>query len=334
MKIHPILAGVLETHRESLNGAFMAHWRLHPELTAADVFTPLTTLLSPLISAAARESEAGATRLAEAACRHIMTLAAKGYGARGAWGPLGERVWQDLLVPLAPQLSQGGPGLLAALLNATCHLSSLSDRMVSPWVEAMARGAALSQDEGALLALGKVLAWKQGMAANRQEALGLLGEMAPGLRAVVFPEIKDDKSWQAIRQAFVENPWFVPGVKTKGPLLAAVVGGFRGLGGPFLAPPEVCRRGDTFYCRSAGSFFTLQVDGFGQSVHKIPFLPESEAPSPGLSYTPLLSDGVLTLGNQRLALDVPGHLTSFAFGPHTAAVTASLSHYIFFVALE
>lgn len=334
MKTHPILARVLETHREEFNGAFMAHWRIHPELTAADVLKPLDTLLSPLVSAAAGKSVEEATTLAEGACRHIMTLAAKGYGSRGAWGPLGERVWGDLLVPMAPMLCRCGPTLLATLLNAVCRLGSLGEGVVSTWSAAMAQGAALVKDEGALLALGRVLAWKNGLPFNRSEALGLLDAMAPELRVVAFPEIKDEKSWPAIKRSMEANPWLVPGSKTMGLRLVATVGGFRGLGGPFLAPPELCRVGETFYCRSAGLFFALQVDGFGQSVHKVPFLPEGEGPQPTESSAPTLVEGVLTLGKQTLELNAPGRLTSFARGPNTFAFTVSLSHLIFFVALE
>jgi hypothetical protein len=96
------------------------------------------------------------------------------------------------------------------------------------------------------------------------------------------------------------------------------VGGFRGFGGPFVAPPELRYAGQNrFYVGDGEGWWLLVVDGYGTSLHRL-----AEEPR-----------GVKDEGPGARAVPELAAFSRHASGPYTVAASHELSHYVLLAAV-
>ncbi|SEB50244.1 potassium transporter Kef [Microbacterium hydrocarbonoxydans] len=185
------------------------------------------------------------------------------------------------------------PDLSAAGLDAALAASSVRAAHGDPLLFAHALAAGVATDPSAAtgreraLALVAIAAWRSGALALRADALRRLGtvDTVPGLTAAAAtlglePEVLDEFR----RRQQTDRYWWPGRADQRGYVLA--VGGFRGIGGTWIRPPErVERLGDdgAFALLVAGTWWRLDSDVWGARLSSL-----SEEPS----NLPARDDGV------------------------------------------
>jgi hypothetical protein len=173
------------------------------------------------------------------------------------------------------------------------------------------------------------------MAHFRKSALEILGELPDEtlLLALGFPAGKRpgrDELLKALR-----DPWtdprqpHIPG--QPGLAIVARVGGFRGFGGPFLAPPEVFALDGQLYAFDQAACWSLHADCFGATFQRYgPDFPKGNIEQDG--EFSLAKDGSAWRAGLSASFPVLANAKSFASDGTTLAVSLQRSHRIYLVA--
>jgi hypothetical protein len=176
--------------------------------------------------------------------------------------------WSALL-PSTPRVLRLDPRRVAgAVTNAALNIESYTQSGVEKWIALMRQSGGLAEDVPAFLALGRVAAWRAGMAHQRDAALDSCGTLKPSL-AWASLGISGEPGDIASRIALLrEDPWIDPtqpgGGRTR--KIVARVGGFRGFGGQFITPPVVTLSGASLVVNDAERSWTLHADRFGATL--------------------------------------------------------------------
>lgn len=350
-RVDAAFAALLQARRESLNARYRQARASLPRLDPERVFAFLTETLAP-IAAALPPDQAGS--VTERLYGLALPLLGRDLLGPGARQPHIQAGWERLL-PLWPRLLTEAPdGLARAISNALHALGRQPGARPEDWLQAMAAlgGQAESPDE--LLALGQVLAWRSGMAQYRDGALTVAARMRPALAgpALGAPKLADADARDGLVQRLRAHPWADPnGAEPANAAprvrILTVAGSFRGLGGPFVAPPTVTSVGSDLVASDPEGRYLLRADRYGTVFVRTPPPASARSARPtrssastlrapgGGSGVTLSAKGEIAWGEAPKARfpELAG-ATSAAFDGQLLAVTQPLAHGVFLLTIE
>jgi hypothetical protein len=334
----PALAAALRAARPELNARFGHARRRMPGLEGDAFGAFVVGAIGPIVDAAAEVARDRAGEVAYAAYDVALELVGQRLAGAGARDPRVGAVWSRLLAGAPRQVLVDPPRVALAAANALVQLAGTPGARPEAWGDEMIRLASSAPALGAWLAAGQVLAWRAGLAHYRASALALLARLPVPLASALLglPPAADPA---AVLARLVADPWFDPArpaLAAGGVRVAARVGGFRGLGGLFVAPPRVCG-GPQLVVTSGDEGWVLCADACGASFHRASDgeLAAAHAADGGVA----LPAGVALVGNTiehpggRIALPVRGAITSVARVGSTLAITGADTHAVVLLAL-
>ena len=191
------------------------------------------------------------------------------------------------------------------------------------WLRLLSTLGPQAADLEQLRLLGKVIAWRSGLAHYRTGALAAADRLPPALVEPAL-EIPAGQSWSTLRVALQESKW--PRSLVGESALLTKVGSFRGFGGVFLQPPMLALRDDDLIARSGNYSWLVSADVFGSTLHRID---DGGIPAGTVVEEPtvILGDFVF-VGSQAVELGAAAPVTSAAQQGEVLAITTQNSHAI------
>lgn len=346
----PVFRAVLDERRDAFNAHFAAARRANRRLEGEVVLAWTRDTLGPIVEAAGRLAPERAAATAERLYLVGLDLLARellGPSARRGALNDGWRLFPALAGRLVEEPERLARGLSNALL--TLDEGGRAEDWALRLLELDPRCASVDE----LLEVGKVLAWRCGLAQYRESALDAAVALRPALIAAILGvPVADEAARAALLARLVADPWADPAGATTSPLrVVGRVGAFRGLGGPFLRPPRVALVEGRLLASDGDVTVSLHADRFGAQWLRSSQPFPSERPGPGLRETlgRLLGrsptswaapggtvswseDGTLFwVGRSARFPDLAGS-SAAAFDGGTVAVTHPLSHHVFLLA--
>lgn len=330
------LAQALERGRERFNARFALAKRLDRNLDPGAFSAHLRTCLAPIADAVSAARPERVEAVADGLFDLSLELFSHDCLGPASRNPAVAEVWGSLLPALPGLLAKEPRKLAAALSNASVNLAKVPGARLADWLGLMRGLASRTEDVAAYLQAGQVAAWRSGMAHYREGALRILARLPDPLAhaALGLPA-----GFSASRDQLLEalsDRWRRPETAgapfgPKGLAIVGRIGGFRGFGGLFLAPPEVFTLRGALYAFDSESCWSLHADLFGATLQRYgPSLPDGSVEKDGLFK--LFPDGTVRKGG--LSGNFPllkGH-RSLASDGTTLAVTLPRSHRIYLVA--
>ncbi len=273
------LAEALRHGRERFNTAFFVARQSTPGLDET-AFARHLRRLAPVADAVACHGPACLDAAVAALYDLILDLFARGILSDTARADLLWRVITELLPPLHAFLAEAPYETAGKLVNAALQLDATPGARAKDWMALLASIAPRVSGQGELFDAGRVLAWRCGMAHQRKAAL----RAAERLSEPVLFEALDVPSAgpggpvspSELLRALAADPWLHPARVVDGAAgrpkalrLVADAGGFRGFGGPFLAPPRACVNNGVFVLSDDGQAWQMHADVFGVVFSKI-----------------------------------------------------------------
>lgn len=265
--ISTALASVLKARRADFNQRFLAAQQQQRTLTAEVWHAFLRETLSPVAEIVAAHDASAVDGVIDVLYDQALPLVAKQWLGPAPRDAVFAACYKQLLAALAPLLVREPERVSGALLNALHQLCTIDGARAREWTQRMAailKPAATSATVEQALALGRVIAWRVGLASQREMALRDASSLpADWTRAALdLPFTPDAGLWNTLAQqpamrAEEKEP-------PKQPEWLGWCGGFRGLGGPFAALPAVGFAGGRLAASDGQHTWWLAADGYGQ----------------------------------------------------------------------
>ncbi len=314
MPVSGSLARLLETRRSELNRRFELARLRHPGLEPETVLGALAGGAGELVSGLPEGRRDGALL---AMFDAIVALAASGHGS--AIDPLCR-----ILASAPAHVAEDPKRVVRSVANAVVHLGAPD---VAAWADSMAALGGLATSAREWLDAGLVSAWRCGLPRYRASALGRARALSTELarRALAL----DGEDVELEIRALQADPWW-QGARSRSLRVVSRVGGFAGLGGPFVSPPTVCATGERLGATDEGGAYEIFADASGAEVVRVPHALARR----GEVRAPFRYDdaGVIRLEGERLQVDRLAHASSVASTTSTLAVALPHSHFVFLVA--
>jgi hypothetical protein len=339
-RVSSALAAVLADRRQTLNASFAAARLEYPGLEGDRVLAFLAQTLARL---AAVVPDHAAGPVIEGLFRVALPLIAKGLIGPAARIPLISSGWERLL-PCRPEWLAAEPQRLArALGNALYHLGRQAGARPGDWIDMMATLGVAARSPDQWLDAGKLAAWRCGMAQYRSSALQLASALEATLAGIALgagPGV-DEPDRERMLARLRADPWAEActlGTAPRRPRLVATIGGFRGLGGPFLVPPRVCEMNGRLLVDGGQASFQVHADRYGSAFVRTTVALGKDPEGPFRTWNrhreqvSLDADGRVTWSGQTASFPELAQAESAAFDGHTLAVAHPLSHHLFLVA--
>jgi hypothetical protein len=327
------LARVLASNRPRYNAAFAGARRGHPRLDQAAFEAFLCGPLNRIATAlAVRRPDRVAPVVDVLFDVGIELLAANLLGPDTRY-PAVAKAW-DALLPACAALAADDPRRVAAAVsNALFNLERQKPGAGDRWLDAAQLLAAACETLDTFLDSLLVAGWRCGLAHYRDAALERWRSL-PAPIARIALGLSPDGTSPTDLGAQLTDPWWRPAANSQPPRLQIVarVGGFRGLGGPFVRPPQVACVGDQLLAFDRDSCWTIHADAFGSMLTRFGSDPPANGDLPIASFTVDKAGTVLRRGVSA-RFDELRDATSFAATPWTLAVTVRHSHLVHLVAL-
>ncbi|MGC3999533.1 MAG: hypothetical protein QM767_19660 [Anaeromyxobacter sp.] len=327
------LARALAAGRERFNARVTAARRGGLRLDPAALLAHLEDGVAPAVAAVAAEAPGRVQAVTEALFDLSLPLVAADLLGPAARGPLLPQAWRELLPRLARPLADAPGRVAAAVTNALLHLGDAPAARPAQWMSELGALARRCEGPEALLRAGQVLAWRAGLAHYRASALAVWETLPEPLARATLGLPPDAPFEREALRAGLRDPWAVPGAPAPeaAPRVVATVGGFRGLGGPFLAPPRLVAAGGSIWASDGEAVHTVHADAFGHTLVRAAGLraadlPEA-APAPAL-----LRDGTLVHRGGRTRLPALAEPAAAAAAGALLAVLPQRSHRLLLVA--
>jgi hypothetical protein len=246
--------------------------------------------------------------------------------------PRAAQAWRELFPKLAAPLAAEPARVAGSLNNAACNLGQEPGARPLQWLREMAEVGPRCAGADELLALGQVLAWRSGMAHLRDSAVAVWEKLPePLARASLgLPADGAEPSRERLRRD-LDDPFRPPGAPGGPPRLevVAAVGGFRGLGGPFVTPPRAFALCGHVWAADAERAFTVHADCFGQTLQRAPRVPADDRL---MGEASVEGDGQVSFAGLTQRLPELAGAGGFAAAGHLLAVTLPRSHRLRLVA--
>jgi hypothetical protein len=322
MRISAPFAQVLAAGRRQFNARVEEARRRVPSFDPSAFSTFLVTGVDCVVVAVEAVTPERTTAVTLAAYDIALDLCLQDLAGPIARKPLLNETWRRVFPALARRIAEQPQDVLGALSNAAVHLSSIDGARGEEWLERMATLGPAAESVGQLLDLGKVLAWRSGLAHFRAGALAAADALPPALQlsAIGAPP---GTSWSSLRAALASDPWAsLQARRNEG----WQVGSFTGFGGRFIEPPDLRVAQDGFLLRSGARHFLAVADAFGAVL--LPATAEEfEAGTAASSANlPRRAEGRLVFADRELAMDLPTESLSLAANAHTVAVASPYAH--------
>ena len=263
------LAAVLRSGRAEFNQRFRLAQQQYRGLVAEDWFAFVRDTLNPVAEIVAAHDESDVPAVIDALYDHTLPLVAQRWLGVQPREPVLAACYKQLLAALAPALAREPLRVSGALLNALYQLCQVDARRAQDWTQRLARIGAKSTDVDAVLALGRVLAWRVGLPAYRAAAL----QAGPGLpplwaqQALDLPSPPDAALWQTLATAPAMRADEIPHALQLEWL--GWCGGYRGLGesgGVFAVQPQVGLAAGKLGASDGEHTWWLAADGYGAQL--------------------------------------------------------------------
>jgi len=265
-------ARILEDHRERFNALFAAERAMRPDLSGDDFAAALAALAAPVVEAVEREDSGKAAAAGEAMFRLTLELLSKDLIGPRARSPVLNSYLATLLVGLSRHLAADPAGVAAELTNALVNLAFEPHARAAEWSWQMTRVGPLCQDHAGLLRAGEALSWINGLAQFREPALRALAAL-PAAAADLALGLASNAPIEPVLARLRSDPWFDPRRPRgeNGLRIVRIIGGFRGFGGPFAAPPIVANSATGIYVFDREDCWSLHADAFGAVLARSDF---------------------------------------------------------------
>jgi len=328
-----IFRDVLLARRERYNAIFAEARHYQPQLDGAAFGLVLIDYVAPLVEAAA-----GAGGDAEAVTDGLYACALELYG-HGMLGPERNDPWVTAgwkaMTGLARPLGRAPRRIAAAVSNALRILGQTPGARPAAWLEGLRACAEIVDEPETLLRAGQALAWRCGLAHYRTDALAILAALPAPLAARVL-ELPDPARVAEALSRMAADPWHDPRQPAHPPRLTRVarIGGFRGFGGVFLAPPAVTLINGELHAQDGnaeGGVWRICADAFGATFHRTVIDKWIEAGTRGSPFK-LVKGHVSKIGAGEADFPDLAVVTSVAATATTLAASSPLSHYVWLVA--
>ncbi len=317
--MHPALAHWLRLNRPALNARFANAQRRFATLDGQVFLDYVKNDIDVLVRALHNARDDRIAELCESLFELGLRLVGQGVLGRCARYPMILPLWHEIALRAPRLVAQSPRRLFAALANACIHVAD-QGRYPEFYQRLLASSAMADLDR--FLRAGQVAAWRSGLAHYRASALSAAAHLDAA--ALGFALDVPAERAHAELDALKANRWH--GCPGTGPRLVARAGQFRGLGGPFVAPPLVATVGKELLARAGDQVFVLHADAFGSSFHAVAgeLWPGQSAVPPGAK---LLDQGV-RFGTTEVSIPGAGPMTSVAVADETFALTCQGSHVI------
>ncbi len=319
-------AAVLTARRSEFNARAAEARRRYPGFDQEAFGRFLVDSVDPLVQEVAA-LEPG--READVACI-AYGLALELVGLRLADGSPRTRAlsvaWRGVLPAYAALLARQPEPVIGTLSNAVLHLDALGGVRTEQWGREMAALAPCVSTLAELRALGQILAWRAGAAHYRHGAVAAADGLPEALTLAAFGAAHA-RSWRQLREELARDPWWC----APGDIFVShrrSVGAFAGFGGLFADPPRVSSGVDEFFVRSGKKDFVLHADAYGATLLPAGAGQFDAAARSGTAPTHAVHGSELLLGQQRIALQLPGDRLAVCATGATVAISSPYSHAI------
>ena len=323
--LSPALTSILRERRHAYNYRWSEARSRFPHLTSEDAASFFVNDLAPLIDALAA-SAVQADQL-ELLCDIAVEVGSRATGLRllgvNASQPWVTELWRSTFPALAHLIIADPLAVITELSHATAQFSAHGASRPQQWLRLLTALGPQAADLEQLRLLGKVIAWRSGLAHYRTGALAAADRLPPELveRAL---EIPAGQSWSTLRVALQESKW--PSSLVGDTALLTKVGSFRGFGGVFLEPPMLATRDNDLIARSGGDAWIISADLFGATLHRT----DDHGIPAGVSVseTTLILGDFVILPSQPIELGAAAPVTSAVQQGNLLALTTKNSHAI------
>jgi hypothetical protein len=258
---------VLSARRAEYNAQFLAARRAAPELDEAAFKEFLTRSLNPLAAAVAQHDSTALLEVVDAAYGVGLELLAQRLAGPRAHHHHIDGAFEQLFPALVRFVAQAPGVVLPRLCNALHQLATTPGARPSEWCAALVALAPRVENVETLLSAGQVCAWLCGLAHYRIGALELCRRLPESL-ALAALGAPAGAGIAEIVTRLERDPWFVPSAPQLGFRVVGRIGGFRGFGGAFLAPPRIVRVEQELFVWSGDDAWLLVLDAFGCTLHR------------------------------------------------------------------
>ncbi|MEW6363594.1 MAG: hypothetical protein AB1714_03025 [Acidobacteriota bacterium] len=334
-RIEGPFAEALDRNRAEFNRRFAQARHLNRRLDPEEFLGLLRSLVDPIVRACAGVRGDQADEVAAALYDGSLELLGHDCLGSNSRYPMMTVAWSRLLPVAAPFVADNPRLVIALISNAVYNLSNEPGARPRDWIDRMTAIAPLCTSTSEFLDAGKVAAWCSGMAHYRASALRTWKELPAHLQSAALG-IEASAPAASLARA-LQDPWWTPRpdlVKPAGRKLALVArpGGFRGFGGPFIAPPEVTAVDGQFYVFDSECCWTLHADCFGATFQRFGRdLPKGIGPDPHPALR-IAPDGSVAKGRLKACFEQLCESSSSASTAATLAVTLPRSHHLFLIA--
>jgi hypothetical protein len=328
-------ASCLEGKREHFNRLYAIKKRMKRQIDGKVFSKHLIEVVAPLVDSAVELEPSCGEELTASLYELSLDLVSRRYLGQANKYPSLDHLWSKTLPKLVRFLPAGSRKLVSALSNAVYNLDNTPGVSAKKWLSAL-----LSISDGCsswteLLAAGKVLSWRCGMAHYRKSALEVWSTLSKELKLATLGLLLDEEEidLEALRNA-LQDPWWRPDVKTNPSYnleIVGAVGGFRGFGGSFVSPPEVMQVGDDIFAFDDEACWSVHADCYGTTLQRFgKTLPDGDS-NEG-AFMLVQKSGKVSCGNYEREFDILKRPSSFVSSSSSLAVTLQCSHKVFIVA--
>ncbi|HEY9724440.1 MAG TPA: hypothetical protein V6D47_20725, partial [Oscillatoriaceae cyanobacterium] len=258
----------------------------------------------------------------------LLPLAAQGWFGDEPRRPELARAFTRLLCGFPDLLAQEPQLFAGAALDALHNLTDADAGLAEAWCDRLLSVKQHLADLPTWLEAGRVAAWRVGLAAQRAAALNACAHLEPALAAALLDAHAplDRVEMDALRTA----PWRSPGHVTAPELrIAGKLGGFRGLGGPFVRPPTVHAHDGRLFATDGRKTWQVFADAFGAMLVEAPGIEATNVPGRADA---LKADGTVTLAGLTRTFPELREATSWAALDTTLIAAFDTSHCVTVVA--
>ena len=328
-------ARCLEDNREQFNKLYAIKRRMKRQIDAKAFSKHLIEVVGPLVDSACEIEPSCCEELTSSFYELSLDLVSRRYLGQANKYPAIDHLWSRTLPKLVRFLPAGSRKLVSALSNAVYNLDNTPGVSAEDWLSAL-----LSVSDGCsswteLLAAGKVLSWRCGMAHYRKSALAVWSTLPKELKLATLGLLHDEEEidLEALRNA-MQDPWWRPDVKTNPNYdleIVGAVGGFRGFGGSFVSPPEVMKVGDDIFAFDDEACWSIHADCYGTTLQRFgKTLPDGES-NEG-TFNLVQKSGKVSCDTHERVFDLLKKPSSYVSSSSSLAVTLPCSHKVFIVA--
>ncbi|HWM86409.1 MAG TPA: hypothetical protein VNO33_11240 [Kofleriaceae bacterium] len=327
--VGPAFAAVLRAEREVFNEKFAEARRRRPDLDERAFLEFLRGAAAGVVEHAAAADGDRCREVAHAAYDAALTLVSEKLAGPGGRHAEIDETWQRLLPAVAALVVDQPARVIGSLTNAVFQLAQAPGARPREWIDLLVQVAPGLASVADLLKAGQLAAWRAGLAHLRGGALEAGDALAPELGAALVGAPRGE--WSELRARLARDAWWAPPAgEGERPSIARMVGGFRGFGGLFAAPPVVAAVEGHILVSAGGECWVLAADVFGATLHRID--PQAMKRAARDRELQVERAGVAFRG-APLPLPAIGEVTSAAAVPGTVAVTGALTHAVTLIAM-